>query len=286
MKKLVILSTLFFISIFSIGFSCINDDEESSIPWGNGLLNGKLIIHCQDTLNGFSGYTLQGRFRNNQKVGLWKLWDANHKLIAERVYQNNFEYIAKNSNLRTTLNRDVNGQLIFPKIEEKDVAVSQRVWKMITFNQMRNNKAFAIAIQQIDLSEFTAYRSDELRDTINIHKSMHSIHAIKIMGDWFFDSKKNISSFYILAISPNYTKQSNGAWYYYPEIRRKMAMIKIEDKNAMIHNLDDLFFLGSYPSITYKTESIGNKAFKKKDYEQETINTLLYQFTIESTLWR
>jgi len=286
MKNLKILFVLLISSFFLFAFSYMNDKEELRIPWKNGILNGALMIHIQDSLSRVDGYTLQGRYKNNQKEGTWKLWDKNHKLIVERVYQNNFEYVVRNSNLRTTLNRDVNGQLIFPKIEEKDVAVSQRVWKMVTSNQMRNNKALAIAIQQIDLSEFTAYRSDELRDTINIHKSMRAIHALKIMGDWFFDSKKNISSFYILAISPIYRKQSNGAWYYYPEIRRKMALIKIEDKNAMIHNLDDLFFLGSYPSITYKTESIENKAFKKKDYEQETINTLLYQFTIESTLWK
>jgi len=282
MKNLKIVIALFTASFFLFAFSSVNNKEESRIPWKDGLLDGSFMIHIQGTSSGANSYTFQGHYRN----GMWRLYGRNNKLIAERLYQNDFEYEDVINHTKVLLNRDENGLYEFPKIEEKDVAVSQRVWKMISPEQIKKNKALAAAIKQIDLAEFKAYRSDELRDTINIHKSKQHIKSLKIMGDWFYDKHRQIATFYILAICPIYGDQSKEAWYYYPDIRKKMASIKVKDKYAMAHNLDELFFLGSYPYIIYKIERLEDKAFEKDNYEKATIETIKYQLTTEALYWK
>jgi hypothetical protein len=93
---------------------------------------------------------------------------------------------------------------------------------------------------------------------------MAQLKELHLTGDWFYDKKYKTMVFAVLGFSPVMRDNKQAAlWYYYPDIRSRMAQIPMQIEHPMINNLDDYFFLTAFPYLIYKVE--GEKTLPNKD---------------------
>lgn len=281
---------------FSLGFllliiftsASLDDQKKNKIPFENGMLNGLVEIKLP-YLNGSnqSDGLLTGEYVQNQKVGSWKLYDKAHNLLMERNYDNNFEYSIKGVTAdQLKLKKNKKDFYIYNDIKEENVGASLRVWKVISNRLLEANPETKMALMNMDLNGIKSYLTDNLRKETKETNFDIRVDKILIMGDWFYNTKLQLSEYRVLAISL-VAKNSKGEapWYYYPDIRERLHEFGVHGNNPMIMNLDDLFFFGEYPSEIYKVESVEGKAFDEKKLRQETIKTIEKLLVSEVALW-
>jgi len=264
------------------------------LPWENGILDGSFELKMDHNINKVSDRKLEGSFVNNQKAGVWKLYNKKNQLIQKRVYKNNFEYTLVEKDKESTsdfkLKRTKDDFYQYDSISEHDVAYVRRMWLVINDSLLYQAQNLLRVFPQIELKKIAAYTSDDLK-TKSDNKRDKQIDwsrakELQIMCDWFYNSKLKFSEYRVLAISPVPMDSSlNQVWYYYPDLRTLFAKIQVESDNPMIHNLDDLFYFGEYPYLIYKVENMENKAFDKNKLVEETQKILKENLMIEAAYW-
>ena len=265
----------------------------TDIPWLNGQLNGPVIVKMTKEINGVNGRTLEGEYENNQKVGVWKLYDEEHNLLQTRKYNCDFDYsIIKDNKVVstvTTMRRGSDKLYAHDELQANNIASSQRIWKIINPESLKNNNMLNYSLARIEFNEFTAYTNEDLseKDLNNTADKVDfsKITNIRIMGDWYFESKKRIAQYEILAISPVLEDDSTTLWYYYPDLRKSLSKIEVESLNRMVLNLDDLLCLGDYPSTFYKVEGLPDEAFSDDMKDIQTKAILEDLLRMEAALW-
>lgn len=280
--------SLIFIFVFVSAF--MDKESQSIIPYENGMLNGLVEIKLPIIKNAKqSGGTLVGQYTQNQKVGSWKLYDKSHHLILERNYANNFEYSEGGETNRIPedlkLKRDENGLYIYSEKIEKNIGAALRIWKHINIKQMDERSPIKIALLEMDLSGIRAYKSDALRKEVIDVNYTPPTKEIQIMGDWFYNKKLKRSEYRIVAISPVSMDNKHSVWYYFNDIRERLKEFNLVNENPLITNIDDLFYLGSYPYEVSKTESLENESYGEGKRHDKTINTIEQTLMLEAALW-
>jgi hypothetical protein len=268
--------------------------SNQTLPWEYGILDGDFELKMDHPINKVSGRTIEGSFRNNQKEGSWKLFDKNHKLIQKRIYKNSFEYtlIEKDKEVASSfkLKRGKDDYYLYDTVAEKDVASSRRMWLVINDTMLYQAQNISRVLFLIDLAKISAYKSDKLETKVEKKElkliDWSHLREIQIMGDWFYNSKRKLSEYRILAIRPVPSDSNIGqVWYYYPDLRSSFAQLQVESENPMIHSLDDLFYFGEYPYLIYMVENVEEKAFEKNKLEEETIKVLKENILTEVAFW-
>ncbi len=285
--KVIIIIPLIIISAFCIPSS------SKDIPFQAGILNGEFSVTMNQTINKVSGRTIEGQFKNNQKFGTWKLWDKNHKLLQERIYKNNFEYsIVKDKKeiaYKYPLKRNEQGIFPFREVVETDIQFAQRIWKIIPEEYLKSSTRLDYTMQRIDFTSAQAYLNDELskKDSTNQLQSLNfsMMIGLRIMGDWFYDSKYKISTYQILAISPVIENDDRQFWFYYPDLRLSNSHVEAESELRIINNLDDVFFFNDYPSLIYKVENIEDSSFPENALLDSTMSNIEYRLMVEAAYW-
>lgn len=265
----------------------------SDIPFQEGILNGDFSVTMNKSVNKISDRTLEGQFKNNQKVGSWKLFDKDHKLLQERIYKNNFEYNIikdkKEVESKYPLVRNENGIFPSPDLKEEDIVFAQKLWKIITPEYLETNISLGYAIGLIDYTSFQAYTNYDLtkKDSTNQISTVNfsNLMGLRIMGDWYYDTNRKISGFQVLAISPVINEDDRQFWFYYPDMRLSNSKIEAESNNRIVNNLDDIIFFGDYPSLIYMIEDISNKTIPSDLMESSTLNNTEYRLMIEAAYW-
>ncbi len=266
----------------------------SSLPWENGMLNGKIEVTMNHTINKVSSRSIEGELQNNQKKGSWKIFNKKHKIIQERFYLNNYEYTLKTKDGEVAssykLERNDKDCYIYDSIAEENVAYSRRMWLVIPDSMLYTHPNFGRVMYQVDLTKQKAYSSYELKETLSSKNTALSdlgeMKELRIMGDFFYDNKRKLSEFRVLAISPLMNDSNiKESWYFYPDLRTDFAKIQVESENPMIFNLDDLFFFGEYPYLIYKVENVEDVAFDQNKLMEETLTVLKENLMIEAAYW-
>jgi len=237
--------------------------------------------------------SLEGQYRNNQKVGVWKLWDKDHKLLQTREYDNNLEYsIIKNDKVVSSspqLSRNTDGLYDHGELHESDIAYALRLWKNFSEEYIQSNSMLTYSLSIIPFNDFKAYYDDELRhaDSTNIAKSKDysSVYNLRILGDWYYDKKRGLSQFEIIAISPIFDEDTTELWFYYPEMRKALSEIQVESSNEHVFNLDDLLYLSDYGSNIYQVEGAPNTTLEEDKQELQTKAMYEKLLMVEAANW-
>ena len=256
-----------------------------------GMFNGKYIAWYK---NGQK--KAEGNFKNNQRVGIWTAWDSAGQTRMIRNYENSFGFktvAAKNekgenislpekTSYDLTKNKD--GYYKYPKLIEKNIIVSKRIWRTIEPNInnkiiFENNTLFKLILKNIaDTQKLKAYdtQSDEFEKELTLADikskltNTTDVVAYKIKEDWFFDSSLQLSESRIIGLCP-VIKNKDGnptdlCWIYYPTLRGILATekIKINDE-PLITTMEDVFQFRYFNSSIYKESNNYNR--KISDYK-------------------
>jgi hypothetical protein len=274
--------------LFLILLSAFIPGTNNHIPWDNGIMNGDLTISVKEGMKN-GGFVLRGAFVDNQRMGTWTLTNDMGEVLLRRVYQNSICYQSDNFSTPKLI-RNEQGLYVYGEIKEKDIVYAKRVQMLIPEDMLNNNPEFNVALQQVDLHGLSAYTGPDLRKKIKIKKAeipqMIQLKELRLSGDWFYDKKRKTMVFTVLAFNPVMRNQSGPElWYYYPDLRERMAQIPMQIENAMINTLDDYFFLTAFPYLIYKAE--GEKALPNKDniLQEFTYYFLEELFMKEAGLW-
>lgn len=288
--NLITWSSIAFLGLLFI--SATTSLEKTILPWKNGILNGPFEINLKQG----SKEKLEGNFKYNQKSGQWTLFDKKGKVIQKRSYDNNFEYTTLLANGKEysspELVRDSKGSYEYAAIIEKDISFSRRLWLTMNNDMIYSNPNFYRILSQMDLVKQKVYSNYELQEEVDPKVAKKSnfeeMDELQIMGDYFYDNKRKLSEFRVLALSPIMSDTSiQEVWYYYPDMRISFAQIQVESENPMIYNLDDVFFFGEYPHLIYKVENIQDTSFvKDHSLPSNTINELHNLLEVEAQMWQ
>jgi hypothetical protein len=290
MKSTLLFKTTLDLLLLIVFTSAFIDEntKENQIPYENGVLNGPIEINLPYIKGSKqSDGQLTGQYIQNQKVGVWKLYNKSHKLLVQRNYKNNFEYsIETRTSDNLKLKRDKENLYVYSEVEEKNVGASLRIWRNISPQLMENNPEISMAIANMDLNGIKAFTSCDLRREVKDVDLIMPFSELRIMGDWFYNTQLGRAEYRVLAISPlnNMTKKPP-VWFYYPDVRERLQQFPIHTNDSLIQNLDDLFFIGGYPYEVFKIESLDNESFNKQERRKETIKTIERTLILEASLW-
>lgn len=316
MKTLLTLSVLFIAAWFQVETKKIQFSDgniKSEVEMESGMFNGRYISFYKNEKK-----SAEGTFENNQRVGLWTAWDSSGQMRMKRDYKNSFQYkiiSAKNKrgNIKIAakdypLNRNKDGYIEYPKLEEKNVAVSRRLWRDIEPGKANDllfeeNRLFSLLYKNLILKNITAYdnSSDDFKKPLSVPEieSMASKGNAKIIGfkikeDWFYYSDRQQSEVRIVGICPvsedRITGKRDMFWLYYPDIQKYLASEKINLTDLKnLKNFDDIFHFRHFASSIYKEDNRDNKLISQykqgKEIGEESFGIEMDLLEMEHTLW-
>jgi hypothetical protein len=242
----------------------------------------------------------EGIFYNNQRVGIWTIWDSLGVKIIEREYNNSFYYkshfpsakdqqaiVLKDQNT-SPLELNEDGSAIYPHINERDVHWAKRIWTRITpeFNpdlfdddRLYNLLAFSAQAGKIRMYDTL---TDQFTDSLSFEnfKKRRSgpIVAYEIKEDFFMDVNRGLAESRIIGICPLAKVTSDGktrlqpvAWFYYPEIRailtQAQARYRCVDRFMRSRNVN-----AEAPSIPGGSRQTLDDLFFFRDYSWKTMS--------------
>ncbi len=266
-----------------------NDSVIVSYQTENELLNGYYFSKYKDGKIKSTGY-----FLNNQKKGIWSIWDSLGILRNQRYYKNNYEFetiYPLGQNIKTTkyiLNKkykllyNSDNYIAYFNPTERMVYSSKMIWSNISKN--KNQEIFNIDILKILYDEIKNNRvvcyADISSDTID-YEDLPLLDTIELVGLkirelWYFDTYRFISEKRIIDFIPQIvTKNSKDTVdlgiFFFSDLRKSFAKIKIKTSNEKIKSLDDLFFFRYFTSNIFDIES----------YKKENIDFIHQKYEIE-----
>ena len=278
---------VFALMIFSSNSSFRNND----IPWKDGILNGAAIVQVNRDGVVPEKNLITGTYRNNQKTGRWQVFNSKGELLATREYKNNYTFSTMGETQAEKISRNKDGYYSFGALKEEDILFAKRMKLLIDEELLQSAPGLLIGLEGMDLTKYTAYKTDELREHEKDFDlpNMNYVNSIKIMGDWFYDRKHKFMAFSIIAISFGERDAKKSVWYYFPELRKQLSGIPFESDMEDIRSLDDYFFFTAFPYYIYCVEKgaegceeVPNRDNLLQELTYSSIEELLMQ---ESNLW-
>ena len=206
----------------------------------------------------------EGYFKNNYRIGNWKVWDEKGNLIIARNYSSPFEFtVIESKGKKPTstykLQRDSDGCYKHFIFTDDSILAAARIWRFVepTFNRVLfdNNTLYNILQNAVISREVKAYRNDSCyfeQNFVTIDTSQLNIIAFKTMEDWIIDKERLVLEYYPIAVCPVAVNKSNDTidlyWVIVDDIRKNLLAHKlpVTPKKAEVNNLDDYFFLHNY----------------------------------------
>lgn len=242
----------------------------------------------------------EGNLLNGYHIGVWTLYDENEKELVRRNYDEISHYTSNNSAGGAALKRTENGLIEQTLISTDAIAFSKRLWRVIPLegNQyLFNALNWLTTIQQWSQQNklhLYAPDSDEMSTVLPVLSdiSKMKLTGIKIKEDYFYDSKRKIGEFRIVAIAPVITGENDIAtdlcWIYYPEIRALLGEVKCENETACTV-LEDLFYFRRFSGEVIKESNVNNQQvsdYKKgSEIREESLRIQLDLLETEHNYW-
>lgn len=236
----------------------------------NGLLNG---TYSSFYTNGLK--KSEGQFHQNNRVGLWTVWDSSGNIRAIRRYKNNLFY----KRIQPAMPSDKSIELLnyipqeplrnsdsyfdFPSVREKDVFYMKRYIGLISVNRYQNllplEELANLFIDNKNNEDFATYHIFEnyKKHKLEIENTGNQIIiAFKTKKEFFYDLDRQMSESRLSFLSPVILDTVSGTindenWYFYPDIHPYLAKLalNLDDKNIDIKNISDIFFWNYYPEV-------------------------------------
>lgn len=267
----------------------------------DGQLHGKYISWYSNGVK-----KSEGKFYQNNRIGLWTLWDSIGNVRVKRIYKNNFVYkrilptIPKDKSIKL-LNyypplpiRNEGSYFDYFALKEKNVVYCERYLSIILPEKnpilFASDDILMLLLNNRDSADFHTYKIfesyKEKKFEVNSLKNIKLI-AFKTTKEYVYDLERQLMESRIIFISPvlldtitNEIYDDN--WFYFNNLVPHLAKIKIESKNKKIdiQNVSDLFFWQQFSDITMynlfsiygeKFEDIETSVFTKKDIISELL---------------
>jgi len=258
MKKLLIVITILISN--SILFSQENLTYENKnikciYQKDDGLLNGKYQSYYKNKQKKAEGY-----FKNNNRSGVWTVWDKNGNILVQRNYKSpyNFEQLVptKPSPLKYTPKYNSDKYLKYFKLEEKNIVWSKKYYSFISSDNnpilFSNNTLNNVVLENIKNGNIQIYSDEELSIKLNINdiKINNNIEYYLAKEVYIYDKERALSEKRIIGLRPKFKNTKESFWIYFPNIRKYLAQQRVVVNNNVkyIKSLDDLFFYNYYSS--------------------------------------
>ncbi|MDA3820068.1 MAG: hypothetical protein PF590_06395 [Candidatus Delongbacteria bacterium] len=277
----------------------------------DGKLHGQYLSYYPD-----GSKKAKGSFRNNQRTGMWKLWNESGKLIETRKYQNNLVYAYPNDDMEDVIpyqpQRNEEGLYSFYKITEQMAAFSKRTISVILpednpalfngapFLKLLKENQGDENFQAIEVYDDYSTKPLELPQQENM-----KIIGYKIMQEFVYDTVRMILEPRIVFIAPVILDVVNEGlydnnWLSFESIYPAMASIEINIPGWQpeITTLADVFFWQAYTyrivqadefNSGFSEASISPEAFKEKTVMDKIIansdNKRIQFIELEHDLW-
>ena len=245
----------------------------------DGMFHGPFVENRKE-------YEVSGFYRHNQRYGIWDVRDDDGQLILVRLYLDQLNYIplypvetdfpAASLNGLKSIDRITHsdGYYEYDFVNERDVYYSKRAWRSLSQKSNRTlfdkNGQCLIPFLQLALEgKVTAYApdSDQFKEVLTVEEIIKgALHEKKIVGiaikeDFFLDSDRVLGETRIIGMAPYALDKKSGekeqlCWFYYPELRKHLAAIKVNA--GTIRHMDDLFLMRYFNGKPYKTTNIQN----------------------------
>ena len=277
------------IKLVLVIFICMNllsfSQKKDIISYENGKLNGKYVEYYEN-----GNKKVEGVFKNNLRIGNWKVWDEKGKLIMEREYYNSV-LIRSILSFKKVIEYDSIFEGKFRKLRESDVLWSKRVWRKIE-NDSLNSVMFKDKFLQnvikngIKKNKLIVYKTNKLDKIIegeNLDKILKNINSVScefiLKEDWFFNKTNEQMEFRYIGIS--FVKENNELCaVYFPEFRDLLADGAFNNKKDFF-SIIEFFSNREFNSTIIKESSLNHtKVTPKRAKEIE-----LQIFKTEHEFW-
>ena len=291
---LLALTSIFLLSINTINLNYDNGQIKYKVEIDHGILNGEYISWYKN-----GKIKAKGKFKNNQRVGEWKVYDSLGQTRMVRAYSNSFHFSyisAKNEKgediptpNKSAYERNNSESLQYPEVENKDVVITKRIWRTIEANSENNvlfekNILYNILLKNIietkKLIAFTS-ESDEFEKVMSISevknktsKNNFEIVGYKVKEDWHYNSNWQLSENRIIGICPvikdkNSELETDLFWVPFTELIPLLEIQKTTSLNEeSISNIFDVFHFRFFNSTIYKDSNVFD--YKISDYKNES----------------
>lgn len=233
----------------------------------SGMLNGKYqSFYLDETLKSEGSYT------NNQRSGIWSIYDKKGNLILKRDYQNNFTFtqlypdLPKDESIRLLEScsfipqRNSDGFYDYRKIYENDVQFSKKVVCVAFPDEnigVLDYDAFLKMIcENKDLDDFKVYEvfKSYAASKSNIETAENSkIIALKFSEEYVFDLKTQAMESRVIFICPVVKDSKTGRitsenWFYFPNLIKYISKFECAKAKStdLLKNMSDAFYFDSY----------------------------------------
>lgn len=239
----------------------------ASFYWENGMLNGKYQSFYPDEI-----LKSEGSYTNNQRTGIWSIYDKKGNLILKRDYQNNFTFtqlypdLPKDESIRLLEScgfvpqRNSDGFYDYRKIYENDVQFSKKVVCVAfpdeNIGVLDAENFLNMICENRELDEFKIYEVFKIyaASKSNIESADNKkIIAFKFTEEYVFDLKTQAMESRLIFICPIVKDSKTGNvsidnWFYFSDLRKYIAKFECDkDKSSdLIKNMSDVFHYGTY----------------------------------------
>lgn len=288
---------------------CISDMISCTYETDQGRIQGK---YSSFYANGVK--KAEGKFENNYRSGMWKVWDSTGVLKIQRFYRNPFEfYILMPDEMEErpinllvppiyTLQYNSDNYLENFIVDESMLIWTKRIWRWIPMENnellFQNNYLFNTLHSNVLKGNIIVYNSDNNKISKKLKISDIDTTHLKIIGfkikeDHFFDNKRLVSERRISDICPvafNTIAQDTTDlyWVRFPAARKYLANTVITE-NETNKSLDDLFFFRNFYSTIYKEDNIYNRTIASyksgSDIQKEAEKIEINLIEMEHDFW-
>jgi hypothetical protein len=233
----------------------------------NGMLNGKYqSFYPDETLKS------EGSYANNQRTGIWSIYDKKGNLILKRDYQNNFTFtqlypdLPKDESIRLLEScsfipqRNSDGFYDYRKIYENDIQFSKKVVCVVfpdeNIGVLDAENFLNMICENKDLDDFKVYEvfKSYAASKSNIETADNKkIIAFKFTEEYVFDLKTQAMESRVIFICPVVKDLKTGKvlsdnWFYFPSLIKYIAKFECaKDKSTdLLKNMSDAFYFDSY----------------------------------------
>jgi hypothetical protein len=317
MKKLsgIILVLFFSVSLFAQqSFEMKNVDFSVEYQVDKGKLHGKYVSYYPNGVK-----KAEGEFYNNQRIGIWTMWNEEGEELLQRDYSNSFVFLhpeATLDDLAYVPYRDDSGCFEYFKLHEKEVLFSKRMMSvilpenneflfpakelLIRLSENQDDKAF----QQIKIHDEFSFEPMDLPEVVN-----SEIIAYKLLQEAVYDSERQIMEIRPVFICPVIYNDVEGTIYegnylsyqlLYPYMNE--IAVTVAEPEMEVFSMADVFFWQYYQfgmltfdnsefSWTDNLKSIDSELFNSDGELNKRFSSNLWEgrielIEIEHDLWR
>lgn len=223
----------------------------------------------------------EGMMRANMRFGTWNLYDSTGKLVMAREYETGYAWtqLYPIEFVPTTSKGWFGDRFsVFVNIKPDSVIHSARLWRFVPFREFNpifaKNALLDTLIAMYDRGKLMPGEDDEMRKLstreeffgrLDKCNPQHHVIGYRVKEDWYYDAKKQMGLFGIVAICPVlYAKNERDSidigWFVYDAtLRGKMGtMFYVPPvQTGFPIGVEQTFFLRCFESEIYKYSNIG-----------------------------